>query len=177
MLFTFSKHFGPERLTVIPTLMAVAATEVAKQHIRSNLGFLPKDTSTCRPGYPWATAAQNLSPSSRIRTSDLRISAVMPLQSSALPTELSKGHLSCWKDDCYCCVRACKDTWLMLFGPNLIHLSWQATRGSSAVLKTHVSFGRLCKTYCRPRKSTDQTNTGRDKPVWLQLETFGGKET
>ena len=35
-------------------------------------------------------------PSNRIRTSDLRISALLPLQSSALPTELSKAHSISW---------------------------------------------------------------------------------
>ena len=36
-------------------------------------------------------------PSNRIRTSDLRIAALFPLQSSALPTELSRD--SCWRED------------------------------------------------------------------------------
>ena len=35
-------------------------------------------------------------PSNRIRTSDLRISAIFPLQSSALPTELSRDRYKNW---------------------------------------------------------------------------------
>ena len=51
-IFTLSRRFCPKQLTVIHTyihtLMAVAATQSANQHIRSSLGFsiLPKDTST-----------------------------------------------------------------------------------------------------------------------------------
>ena len=48
----FSRRFRPKRLTVIHTLMAVAAMQRADQHIRNSLGFsnIPKDTLSCRPG-------------------------------------------------------------------------------------------------------------------------------
>ena len=39
--------------------------------------------------------AKNIIPSSRIRTSDLRM-PFFTLQSSALPTELSKEMMKCW---------------------------------------------------------------------------------
>ena len=44
---TFNRHLCPRQLTVIHTLMAVAAM----QHIRSSLRFsiFPEDTLTCRP--------------------------------------------------------------------------------------------------------------------------------
>ena len=49
---TFSRHFCPKQLTVIQTLIVVAAIQGANEHIRRNLGFaiLSKDISTRRPG-------------------------------------------------------------------------------------------------------------------------------
>ena len=49
--FTFSRRFCLKRLTVIHTLMVVAAMQGADQRIRSSwFSILPKDTSTWRPG-------------------------------------------------------------------------------------------------------------------------------